>query len=135
MLMTRAPSRVPHASTKWVPPADRVRRWNIRPGDKVRLLVGKPHEKYMNDVEKAASGWKVYKVKGVDMAKNWLVLEGLSVSQGNSLLIIPVIGSSTALPARLMNLSFHTLCRKPGSRSKSLMLIVDQKISGDASKT
>jgi large subunit ribosomal protein L24 len=62
-----------------VQPADRIRKWNIRPGDKVRLRVGKPREKFLDEKEKASGGYKVYNVKSVDMEKNWLYLDGLSV--------------------------------------------------------
>lgn len=79
-LIIRWPSRLPHGPTQWVPTDQRIRRWNIRPGDKVRLLVGKPAEKYVDEREKAAGGWKVYNVKNVDMERNWVYLDGLSVS-------------------------------------------------------
>lgn len=78
--MYRLPSRVPHPSTHFVQPSDRIRKWNIRPGDKVRLLIGKPREKFVDEQEKAVGGYKVYNVKSVDLTRNWLFLDGLSVS-------------------------------------------------------
>lgn len=61
-------------------PRNRIKRWNIVPGDKVRLLVGKPSEKYMDEVRGKEGGWKVYTVSSVDMTRNRVYLNGLSVS-------------------------------------------------------
>lgn len=61
-------------------PRNRIKRWNIVPGDKVRLLVGKPREKYMDEVRGKEGGWKVYTVSSVDMTRNRVYLNGLSVS-------------------------------------------------------
>jgi large subunit ribosomal protein L24 len=43
--------------------------------------VGKPREKFLDEKEKASGGYKVYNVKSVDMEKNWLYLDGLSVCE------------------------------------------------------
>lgn len=43
------------------------------------MLVGKPREKFVDEKAKAAAGYKVYNVKSVDMLRNWLYLDGLSV--------------------------------------------------------
>ncbi|OWZ29508.1 hypothetical protein LQV05_006759 [Cryptococcus neoformans] len=72
----KTPSRFPHPTTKFVQPYDRIRKWNIRPGDRVRLVAGKPKEKYRNE-ETAEEGYKVYTVKQVDLARNWVFLEGI----------------------------------------------------------
>ncbi|WVN90088.1 uncharacterized protein L203_105323 [Cryptococcus depauperatus CBS 7841] len=72
----RTPSRFPHPTTTFVQPHDRIRKWNIRPGDKVRLIAGKPKEKFRNDVS-SAEGYKVYTVKQVDMTRNRVYLEGI----------------------------------------------------------
>lgn len=74
----KTPSRFPHPTTKFVQPYDRIRKWNIRPGDRVRLVTGKPKEKYRNE-ETAEEGYKVYTVKQVDLARNWVFLEGIHV--------------------------------------------------------
>lgn len=74
----KTPSRFPHPTTKFVQPYDRIRKWNIRPGDRVRLVAGKPREKYRNE-ETAEEGYKVYTVKQIDLARNWVFLEGIHV--------------------------------------------------------
>lgn len=78
--MDRWPSRLPHAPVKFVSPINRIRRWNIRPDDKVRLLVGRPSEKFRDESEGAKGGYKVYKVLKVDLTRNRVYLEGLTVS-------------------------------------------------------
>ncbi|WVR03401.1 hypothetical protein IAU60_000392 [Kwoniella sp. DSM 27419] len=78
----RLPSRLPHASTKFVQPRDRVRKWNIRPGDRVRLLSGTPKQKFLNE-EDSSEGWKTFAVKQVDMARNRVFLEGVNNKKTN----------------------------------------------------
>ena len=79
LTMHRTPSRIPNRGPQqFVQPHDRIRRWNIRPGDKVRLLVGKPKDKYLNE-EDAKGGWKVHTVKTVDLERNAVYLSGVSV--------------------------------------------------------
>ncbi|OCF33180.1 hypothetical protein I316_05225 [Kwoniella heveanensis BCC8398] len=73
----RLPSRLPHATTKFVQPRDRVKKWNIRPGDRVRLTVGTPVQKFLNE-EDSSEGWKTYKVKQIDMERNRVFLEGVN---------------------------------------------------------
>ncbi|WOO79639.1 uncharacterized protein LOC62_02G003162 [Vanrija pseudolonga] len=82
--VARYPARAPHAPKAFVQPKNRIKRWNIVPGDSVRLTVGKPEEKY-NDVSVGvASGWKVYKVASVDMERNRVYLEGLTNNKSNA---------------------------------------------------
>ncbi|WRT63491.1 uncharacterized protein IL334_000396 [Kwoniella shivajii] len=78
----RLPSRLPHATNKFVQPRDRVRKWNIRPGDKVRLLVGTPEQKYIN-YKDASEGWKTFSVKQVDLSRNRVFLEGVNNNRSN----------------------------------------------------
>ncbi|WVQ64638.1 uncharacterized protein L199_002805 [Kwoniella botswanensis] len=78
----RLPSRLPHASTKFVQPRDRVRKWNIRPGDKVRLLVGTPKQKFINQQD-ATEGWNTFTVKQVDLSRNRVFLEGVNNKKSN----------------------------------------------------
>ncbi|WWC85635.1 uncharacterized protein L201_000501 [Kwoniella dendrophila CBS 6074] len=78
----KLPSRLPHASTKYVQPRDRIRKWNIRPGDKVRLLVGTPQQIYINQQD-ASEGWKTFNVKQVDLSRNRVFLEGVNNSKSN----------------------------------------------------
>ncbi|WWC57978.1 mitochondrial 54S ribosomal protein uL24m [Kwoniella dejecticola CBS 10117] len=75
-------SRLPHASNKFVQPRDRVRKWNIRPGDKVRLLVGTPEQKFINQQD-ATEGWKTFTVKQVDLSRNRVFLEGVNNNRSN----------------------------------------------------
>ncbi|KAL1409619.1 hypothetical protein Q8F55_003614 [Vanrija albida] len=82
--ITRYPTRAPHPPKAYVQPKDRIRRWNIRPGDSVRLMVGKPEEKYIDGDVGVSSGWKVYKVSSVDMERNRLYLEGLTNTKANA---------------------------------------------------
>ncbi|WVQ80296.1 hypothetical protein IAT38_002401 [Cryptococcus sp. DSM 104549] len=74
--INRSQTRAPHPSVHYVQPKDRIRRWNIRPGDKVRLMVGKPTEKYKNE-RNTNEGWKVHTVKLVDVTRNRLFLDGV----------------------------------------------------------
>ncbi|EIW67882.1 hypothetical protein TREMEDRAFT_57378, partial [Tremella mesenterica DSM 1558] len=70
--------RVPGSAPKqFVQLKDRIRHWNIVPGDKVRLTVGKPTDKY-NNQQDTKDGWKVHVVKSVDMERNRVYLEGVS---------------------------------------------------------
>ncbi|WWC67009.1 uncharacterized protein I206_100916 [Kwoniella pini CBS 10737] len=78
----KLPSRLPHASNKFVQPRDRVRKWNIRPGDKVRLLVGTPKQKFINQQD-ATEGWKTFTVKQVDLSRNRVFLEGVNNNRSN----------------------------------------------------
>ncbi|KAJ9125565.1 hypothetical protein QFC22_000527 [Naganishia vaughanmartiniae] len=61
----------------FVQPGDRIARWNIRPGDHVRLTVGKPQEKWLNGKD-LSGGWKVHRVTGVDMERNTVTLDGVT---------------------------------------------------------
>ncbi|KAK4689099.1 hypothetical protein P7C73_g1008, partial [Tremellales sp. Uapishka_1] len=83
------PSRLPHPPTKYVAPAARIRRWNIVPGDKVRLLVGKPKEKFRDELQGPKGGYRAYKVTSVDMERNRVFLEGLSNKRSNPTRPIP----------------------------------------------
>ncbi|KAK8845297.1 hypothetical protein IAR55_006010 [Kwoniella newhampshirensis] len=78
----RLPSRLPHATTKYVQPRDRVRKWNIRPGDRVRLTSGTPQQKFQNE-KNSEEGWKTYEVKQVDLERNRVFLEGINNKKAN----------------------------------------------------
>lgn len=65
----------------YVQPHDRVRRWNIYEGDRVRLVVGKPEDKWVDGATKD-SGWKVHEVTGVDMERNRVLLKTVTVRWG-----------------------------------------------------
>lgn len=80
----RYPIRAPRPSRVYTAPKDRIRRWNIVPGDKVRLMVGKPEEKYEAD-----KVWKVYTVTGADMVNNRLYLDGLTNKKTNRIQPVP----------------------------------------------
>jgi hypothetical protein len=43
-------------------------------------MVGKAAEKYFDETKGAKGGWKVHVVKAVDMERNRVYLEGVSVS-------------------------------------------------------
>ncbi len=58
---------------------DRIKQFNIHPGDRVRLLTGKAMHKYNDESQGEAGGWKLYTVKTVDMKLNRVFLEGLTV--------------------------------------------------------
>jgi len=45
-------------------------------------MVGKPKDKYLDESKGAAGGWKVYTVHSVDMTRNRVYLNGLTVSGG-----------------------------------------------------
>lgn len=77
--VARYPSKAKHPTRKFVQPKDRIKRWNIVPGDRVRLLVGTNAEKY-NDEDNKSSGSKVYTVAQVDMERNRVFLNGITVS-------------------------------------------------------
>lgn len=64
---------------KFVQPHDRIARWNIRTGDYVRLTVGKPEDKYVNGKDDK-DGWKVHQVTQIDLERNKLRLNGVTVS-------------------------------------------------------
>ncbi|KAJ9128334.1 hypothetical protein QFC24_000627 [Naganishia onofrii] len=72
----------------FVQPGDRIARWNIRPGDHVRLTVGKPQEKWLNGKD-VSGGWKVHRVTGVDMEKNTITLDGVTHKRSNRILARP----------------------------------------------
>lgn len=48
-------------------------------GDRVRITVGKPKDKFNNGEEGVKSGYKVYTVVDVNQAKSRVFLEGLTV--------------------------------------------------------
>ncbi|ODN96916.1 hypothetical protein I350_07889 [Cryptococcus amylolentus CBS 6273] len=73
----KVPSRFPHPTTKFVQPRDRIKKWNIRPGDRVRMTTGKAKDVFRNG-ENSSEGWKVYTVKTVDLARNRVFLEGIT---------------------------------------------------------
>ncbi|EJT50919.1 hypothetical protein A1Q1_07892 [Trichosporon asahii var. asahii CBS 2479] len=79
--------RMPRPGRKYTAPKDRIRRWNIVPGDKVRLMVGKPEEKYdtTKQGKDGAKGkvWRVYTVSGVNMVHNRVYLDGLTNVRSN----------------------------------------------------
>lgn len=43
------------------------------------MTVGKPQEKWLNEKD-ATEGWKVHRVTGVDMERNTITLDGVTVS-------------------------------------------------------
>lgn len=55
------------------------------------MTVGKPHEKWLNEKD-ASDGWKVHRVTGVDMERNTITLDGVTVSL-TSLLDVMSTGS------------------------------------------
>lgn len=65
---------------KFAHPKDRIKFFNIHPGDRVRLLVGKDANKYNDEDLKAKSGYKLYTVGNTDLKKSKVYLEGLTVS-------------------------------------------------------
>ncbi|WVQ76508.1 hypothetical protein IAR50_006178 [Cryptococcus sp. DSM 104548] len=73
----KVPSRFPHPTTKFVQPRDRIKKWNIRPGDRVRLTAGKSKHVFRNG-QNSSEGWNVYTVKTVDMGRNRVFLEGIT---------------------------------------------------------
>ncbi|WWD22239.1 hypothetical protein CI109_106730 [Kwoniella shandongensis] len=84
----RLPSRLPHATTKYVQPRDRVRKWNIRPGDRVRLTSGTPQQKFVNE-KNSEEGWRTYEVKQVDLERNRVFLEGINNKKANIIHSLP----------------------------------------------
>jgi large subunit ribosomal protein L24 len=64
----------------FVQPRNRVKQWNIYEGDKVRLLVGKKEDKFVDGRSVKGGGWKVHEVTGVDMEHNKVLLKGVTVS-------------------------------------------------------
>lgn len=84
---SRYAARMPRPGRKYTAPKDRIRRWNIVPGDKVRLMVGKPEEKYdtTKQGKDGAKGkvWRVYTVSGVNMVHNRVYLDGLTNVRSN----------------------------------------------------
>ncbi|KAL7421427.1 hypothetical protein Q5752_004313 [Cryptotrichosporon argae] len=83
------PSRAPHPPTAYVAPAARVRRWNVVPGDLVRLLVGKPKERFNDETKGKDGGYKVYRVSKVDMERNRVYLDGISNKKANPIMRAP----------------------------------------------
>lgn len=77
-LTRRIPTRVDPRPKQWVPIDARIRRWNIWPGDRVRLVVGKPGDKFQDETS-AAAGWKIHTVKHIDMERNTVYLSGVTV--------------------------------------------------------
>lgn len=70
---------MPGRSSGFVQLKDRIRQFNFVKGDRVRITVGAPKDKF-NDAEIGlASGYKVYTVADVNMTKNRIYLEGLTV--------------------------------------------------------
>ena len=65
----------------YVRPRDRIKLFNIHPGDRVRLLVGKDQDKFIDEEKKAAGGWKLYTVKRTEPQRSRVYLEGLAVRQ------------------------------------------------------
>lgn len=49
-------------------------------GDRVRLLVGKDEDKFVDAAIGAASGYKIYTIAAVDQKRNKVYLEGVLVS-------------------------------------------------------
>jgi large subunit ribosomal protein L24 len=70
---------------KFVQPKDRIARWNIRQGDYVRLLVGKKEDKFVNQ-KNADGGWKIHRVTAIDLERNTLKLNDVTVSNRVSIL-------------------------------------------------
>jgi len=79
----------------FVQPRDRVKRWNIYEGDKVRLLVGKPEDKFV-DGRSVKGGWKVHEVTGLDMERNRVLLKNVTYKKANPLLPDPANFDSLA---------------------------------------
>ncbi|KLT42172.1 hypothetical protein CC85DRAFT_328404 [Cutaneotrichosporon oleaginosum] len=63
---------------------DRIPRFNIIKGDRVRILVGAPKDKFNDADEGRESGYKVYTVADVDKTTNRVYLEGLTNKRANS---------------------------------------------------
>ncbi|ORY31986.1 hypothetical protein BCR39DRAFT_524948 [Naematelia encephala] len=60
-----------------IDPKLRIKRWNIQPGDHVRLLVGTKKDKFV-DEESREGGYKTYRVKEIFSSQNRLTLDGLT---------------------------------------------------------
>lgn len=89
----RYPVRSPRPSGAFVAPKHRIRRWNIVPGDKVRLMVGKRSEKFDGDM------WRVYTVAGVELTTNRVYLEGLTNIKTNQVQPVPPQAELDAMTA------------------------------------
>ena len=63
----------------WTHPYDRIEKWYIGPGDKVRLLVGKDKDKYNDASVGVDSGYKLYTVTKLDQQKNRVYLDEFKV--------------------------------------------------------
>ncbi|GMK54248.1 hypothetical protein CspeluHIS016_0108340 [Cutaneotrichosporon spelunceum] len=77
--------RVPRFKGKgFVHLKDRIPRFNVIKGDRVRITVGAPKDKF-NDADAGySSGYKVYTVADVDKTTNRVYLEGLTNKRANS---------------------------------------------------
>ncbi|CAD6564185.1 MAG: hypothetical protein TREMPRED_004464 [Tremellales sp. Tagirdzhanova-0007] len=62
----------------YVQPRDRIKLFNIHPGDRVRLLVGKDQDKFVDEQKGVAGGWKLYTVKKTEPQRSRVYLEGLA---------------------------------------------------------
>ncbi|BEI81380.1 hypothetical protein CcaverHIS002_0205400 [Cutaneotrichosporon cavernicola] len=63
---------------------DRIPRFNIIKGDRVRMTVGAPKDKFNDADAGLISGYKVYTVADVDKTTNRVYLEGLTNRRANS---------------------------------------------------
>lgn len=80
-LTFRRTGRIPGDKTSgFVQLKDRIARFNIVKGDKVRITVGSPKDKFNDPVRGAESGWRIYTVEDVKKSKNRIYLKGLTVS-------------------------------------------------------
>lgn len=64
----------------YVHPDNRVEKWYLWKGDRVRISVGKDEHKFVDPSLGAAGGYKIYTISGVDQRRNKVYLEGLEVS-------------------------------------------------------
>ena len=67
-------------STDFVAPVDRIRLWNIGPGDRVRILRGEDEDKYVDPKLGKRGGWKIYTVERIDQKKSRVYFFKTSVS-------------------------------------------------------
>ena len=59
---------------------DRVKQWQIGPGDKVRVLRGDPDEKFVDPEKGRVGGWKQHTIERIDKKFNAVYLKDIEVS-------------------------------------------------------
>lgn len=81
----RTQGRVPRFKGRgFVHLKDRIPRFNIIKGDRVRITVGAPKDKFNDADAGRESGYKVYTVADIDKTTNRVYLEGLTNKRANS---------------------------------------------------